>query len=92
MQVLLGAATLFFCCCIRLSRPGFQDLDKRLSGPRFQDPDRPMHATHPTVVLFFSRHFSLRPVVTDRRTDYVIGHRQTHGLRDFIYVIDLSRG
>jgi hypothetical protein len=28
MQVLLGAATLVFCCCIWLSGPGFQDSDK----------------------------------------------------------------
>jgi hypothetical protein len=126
MQVLLGAATLFFCCC-RVAGPGSQDLGFRtwvsgpesedsdrhngcscysshlglllfscclllffslgtatlllllwlffsqdlaprtwLSGPGFQDSDRQTHVTHPTVVSSFSRHFSLRPVVTDR--------------------------
>jgi len=63
----------------------FQDLDLRtwvsgpqreVSGPGYQDLGfRTSKALHPTVVLSFSRHFSLRPVVTDRRThaqtDYV---------------------
>jgi hypothetical protein len=35
-------------------------------------------ALHPTVVLSFSRHFSLRPVVTNRQTD---------ATSDFIYKI-----
>ncbi len=59
-----------------LSGPGFQDLDIWLSGPGFQDLNarfqdlgfrpstrgfRTSKALHPTVVLSFSRHFSLRP-------------------------------
>ncbi len=61
----------------------FQDLDfktwvsgpqREVSGPGSQDQGfRISKALHPTVVLFFSRHFSLRPVVTDG---------QTHGLSD----------
>ncbi len=63
-----------------ISGPGFQfqDLDLRtwvsgprreVSGPGSQDLGfRTSKALHPTVVLSFSRHFSLRPVVTDRRT------------------------
>jgi hypothetical protein len=69
MQVLLGAATLFFCC-YRVAAFGFQDLGfktsifgsqdlgfKTSTGRRYRTPK----ALHPTVVLSFSRHFSLRP-------------------------------
>jgi hypothetical protein len=82
MQVLLATAILFFCCCrvaafgsqdldIWLLGPGFQDLDNFalrtwVSGPRQMHSYRTPKALHPTVVLSFSRHFSLRPVVTDR--------------------------
>jgi hypothetical protein len=125
-------------CCIWLSRPGFQDLDKRtlgftlktwvlkprylalrtwvsgprylalktwvseprylalktwvseprylalktwVSGPRQTHRYRTPKALHPTVVLSFSRHFFLRPVVTDG---------QTHTTSDFIYKITFS--
>jgi hypothetical protein len=56
----------------QLAGPQFLDLDLRtwVSGPGFQDLGlrtwvsglRQMHATHPTVVSSFSRHFSLRPL------------------------------
>jgi hypothetical protein len=49
---------------VSLSGPGFQDLDKRALGFTL----RTSKALHPTVFLSFSRHFSLRPVVTDART------------------------
>jgi hypothetical protein len=48
-----------------------------VSGPRQTHRYRTPKALHPTVVLSFSRHFSLRPVVTDRRT---------HATSDFIYI------
>jgi hypothetical protein len=57
-------------CCIWLLGLGFQDLDKRtldlgfktwVSGPRQMHRYRTSKALHPTVVLSFSRHFSLRP-------------------------------
>jgi hypothetical protein len=42
---------------------------REVSGPGSQDLGfKTLKALHPTVVLSFSRHFSLRPVVTDRRT------------------------
>jgi hypothetical protein len=48
---------------------GFQHLGFRPSVFGSQDLDfRTSKALHPTVVLSFSRHFSLRPVVTDART------------------------
>jgi hypothetical protein len=57
----------------------FQDLDLRtwvtgpqreVSGSGSQDLGfRTSKSLHPTVVLSFSRHFSLRPVVTDGQTD-----------------------
>jgi len=73
-----------------VSGPGSQDLGFRPSVFRSQDLGfRTSKALHPTVVLSFSHHFSLRPVVTDRRTDGLrefiqdddasSGHRQTHG-------------
>jgi hypothetical protein len=74
-------------CCIWLSGPGFQDLDKRtmgftlrtwVSGPWQTHKYRTPKALHPTVILSFSCHFSLRPpslfstssghIRTDRRT------------------------
>jgi hypothetical protein len=71
------------CCCIWLSEPSSQDLSFRTSIFGSHDlgfkisvnghwvsgsqPWQPK-ALHPTVVLFFSRHFSLRPMVTDGRT------------------------
>jgi hypothetical protein len=51
-----------------VSGPGSQDLGFRPSVFGSQDLGfRTSKALHPTVVLSFSRHFSLRPVVTDRR-------------------------
>jgi hypothetical protein len=56
-----------------------QDLGFRPSVFGSQDLGfRTSKALHPTVVLSFSRHFSLRPVVTDART---------HALSEFIYKI-----
>jgi hypothetical protein len=58
---------------IWLSGPGFQDLDIWLSGLGFQDLDKRTYIGRrklsilrlltgaPSCVLFFSRHFSLRP-------------------------------
>ncbi len=59
-----------------ISGPGFQALNARfqdlaLRTSVFGSQDlgfRTSKALHPTVVLSFSRHFSLRPVVTDGRT------------------------
>jgi len=53
-----------------VSGPGSQDLGFRPSVFGSQDLGfRTSKALHPTVVLSFSRHFSLRPMVTDKRTD-----------------------
>jgi len=58
-----------------ISGPGSQDLGFRPSVFGSQDQGfRTSKALHPTLVLSFSRHFSLRPVVTDG---------QTHGLSEF---------
>ncbi len=52
-----------------VSGPGSQNLGFRPSVFGSQDLGfRTSKALHPTVVLYFSRHFSLRPVVTDRQT------------------------
>ncbi len=51
-----------------------------VSGPRQMHRYMTLKALHPLVVLSFSCHFSLRPVVTDARP---------HRLSDFIYSIDM---
>jgi hypothetical protein len=71
------------CCCIWLSGPGFQDLDKRALGFTLRTwVSRPrklsiLRSSYLFPVTFlcvhrhfsFSRHFPLRPVVTHGRTD-----------------------
>ncbi len=56
----------FQALAIWLSTPGFQALGIWLSGPGFQDLESsPSYGR----LIFSLRHFSLRPVVTDGRTD-----------------------
>jgi hypothetical protein len=52
-----------------VSGPRYLALRTWVSGPRQTHKYRTPKALHPTVVLSFSRHFSLCPVVTDTRTD-----------------------
>jgi hypothetical protein len=60
-----------------ISRPGSQDLGFRPSVFGSQDLGfRTSKALHPTVVLSFSRHFSLRPPSLFSASS---GHRQTTG-------------
>ncbi len=79
-------------CCIWLSGPGFQGLDKRTLGFRtsMDVESSPSYSRRPVVLdpvsylfpvtfLCVHRHFSLRSVVTHRCT-----HAQTS---DFIYMI-----
>jgi hypothetical protein len=74
----------------RACKPALLHLALRtwVSGPRQTHRYRTPKALHPTVVLSFSRHFlfprhfSLRPVVTNARTD-----AHTHATSDFIYKI-----
>ncbi len=78
---------------VSLSGPQYLALRTWVSGPRHMHIYKTSKALHPTIVLFFSRHFSLRPlslffcrhfylrlVVTDRQT-----HARTHITSDFIY-------
>jgi hypothetical protein len=79
-----------------VSEPESQDLGFRPSVFGSQDLGfRTSKALHPTVVLSFSRHFSLRPVVTDGRTDvlnlyirYKISSLPSLSLDDMLEAID----
>ncbi len=76
--------TLGFTLKTWVSKPRYFALRTWVLGPRQTHRYRTSKALHPTVVLSFSRHFSLRPVVTDKRTD-----GQTDATSDFIYKIAL---
>ncbi len=70
-----------------VSGPGSQDLGFRPSVFGSQDLGfRTSKALHPTVVLSFSRHFSLRPSSLFSASS---GHRQTDGRTEFIYKIGM---
>jgi hypothetical protein len=59
------------CCCIWLSGPGFQDLDKWTLGFTLRTSGfRTSKALHPTVILSFSCHFSLHPLSLFSRVQF----------------------
>jgi len=67
-----------------VSGPGSQDLGFRPSVFGSQDQGfRTLKTLHPTVVLSFSRHFSLRPPSLFFASN---GHRQTHRRTTWIYI------
>jgi hypothetical protein len=87
MQVLLRATTLFFCCYRRVAAFGSQDLGFKTWINGFQDlgfrtqTDKCtqciLRSSHlfPITFLCIHRHFSLRPVVTDRLRPVVTDRR-----------------
>jgi hypothetical protein len=94
MQVLLGAATLFLCCCIWVSRPRCRDLSFRtqtdtmipvvllLTWDCYFSPVAMTFFSHTAIITFLSGPGS-QDLGFRTQTDIC-----TDRLRDFIYVID----